>query len=66
MRGVVYPLPEEGVADVGMVDESEFSLDALRRPAGLFTEATASSWGDAAGCIRVSIVCDGLALSLEI
>jgi hypothetical protein len=39
VRGVVYPLPKEGVAEVDMVvDESEVTLGALRRAPGRFAE----------------------------
>jgi hypothetical protein len=44
VRGVVYPLPKEGVAEVDIVvDESEVMLDALRRALGRFPELIASN-----------------------
>jgi hypothetical protein len=36
VRGVVYPLPKEGLTDVKTAEESDMTLDALRLPPGLF------------------------------
>ena len=74
VKGVVYPLPEEVVSDVGALDASEVSVDRVRRPAGRFTGATASSAGnlDEAGGVGVStmgsdgrIQCSQLRLTLR-
>jgi hypothetical protein len=48
VRGVVYPLPDKGVADVKMDDESDATLDALRRPVGWFAITVVLSCGGAA------------------
>jgi len=48
VRGVLFPLAMEGVAEVKTVDESDATLDALCRPASRFTEGIASSCGGAA------------------
>lgn len=38
VRGVVYPLPKDGVAEVKTVDESDATLESLRRPVGRFAD----------------------------
>jgi hypothetical protein len=49
VRGVVLPLPRDGLAEVKRVDESDVTLEALRRPGvGRFAGSIASSCGDAA------------------
>jgi hypothetical protein len=50
VRGVVYPLPKDGVAEVKTVDESDATLESLRRPASRFADegiVVASSCGGA-------------------
>ena len=49
MRGVVDPLPNEGVAEVKIVDESDAALDALRRSVGFFVDPIGLSCGGATG-----------------
>lgn len=49
VRGVLFPLAMDGVAEVKTVDESEATLDALCRPASRFAEGIASSCWGAAG-----------------
>lgn len=48
VRGVVYPLPKEGVTDVKTAEESDAALDALRLPPGLFAVFIVSDGGVAA------------------
>lgn len=54
VRGVVYPLPDEGVAEVKMDDESDATLDALRRLVCRFAMTAVLSCGGAAKTTGVS------------
>jgi hypothetical protein len=55
VRGVVYPLPNEGVAEVKIVDESDATLDAVRRSVAFFAEPIGLSCGGATGYrVRIS------------